>query len=614
MSDEQSKSIRLSQNQIRSNPLLHSERAIRPGSSPREKERRQLECLIRLQEQGVPIFRKPDFIRVVASDLKLSKQRIGVVGLAVDNSGLGYVTRLNVQKSPNPEWEVPIDLPFRPIHIKSLLLRLVGDQRIDGGLPELLAFKITDTYAERIEGDSMDVAALLAVVDFLNGSANKFFSAAAAVVSPIRDDRLESSRSITAKLQAFIREFGDQGSLLIRHSEDSEAAAFDGEFDDVWSVRTTHDLRDHLRKHELFQPLVNDVSLKAEHGNAITAWTHTLLQDEGRHEEARSFIARLNGRIGDDTPLRIKLDVSYAEEDLNRHSGDFSKAIQVHERRSVLEKNPAIACYERRAESDNRLAASLYDAHRFHESTGLLLPWSEELQRDEQICSPETRAILFNTLARSLVVLEDERWEQFFRDSLALQIATGGSVLRTTNYLIHSYFKVGSEDAIKHAEHMLLEIRASLLDSQSDPYLLWLEAEYDRRTGKTWDEARWRELALEESSHVYGFLHQAVARQQGQTSRARMTLLDRAKRSFGHGIENDATNVKCLLSNCCDLAIATTMRDEERLNEAIAEMNEFLERPELTGAKEWYDESLRDLASNHEWDAVDRLFARVPHL
>ena len=64
-----------------------------------------------------------------------------------------------------------------------------------------------------------------------------------------------------------------------------------------------------------------------------------------------------------------------------------------------------------------------------------------------------------------------------------------------------------------------------------------------------------------------------------------------------------------------DTALENLGRSDLRLEVVcVANMKEFLEQPELVPAQEWYDAALRDLASNPEWDAVDRLFARVPHL
>lgn len=159
--------IRVSNSRSRSNPILESERVFQRGGLRRDNEQRQLNRLLELQQANVPIYRMPDFIRIDASALKMTSQRVGVVGLVVDESGLGLVTQLQV--SPSTCWEISVDLPFRQAQIQSLLLRLINEIGIDEGLPELLAFKICDSLGEGMYGDSMDIACLLAIVDAANG-------------------------------------------------------------------------------------------------------------------------------------------------------------------------------------------------------------------------------------------------------------------------------------------------------------------------------------------------------------------------------------------------------------------------------------------------------------
>jgi len=296
--------IRGSQNQIRSNPILHSQRAFQLGTNRREQEERQLACLVELQQAHVPLFNLPEFIRADASCLQLSDERVGIVGLVVDNNGEGYVTRLRVR--PSSERLISIDLPFRSAHVQSLLLRILGEPGVDQGLPELLAFEISDTLAARCEGDSMDVACLLAVIDSTTGQKEPLFAAAAAVVSPINGELLEPSKSTERKLKAFQREF-KHGTLLVRHPHDREAAGYDGMFDEVWQVRSLGELSSLLRQHKLTESLLNDVPLRAEHGPAIATRIQYLMQDESRFGEAQDFIRRLRERVGSGTPMRISL-------------------------------------------------------------------------------------------------------------------------------------------------------------------------------------------------------------------------------------------------------------------------------------------------------------------
>lgn len=602
MSEDLRSGIRLSQDQINSNPILHSQRVFRTGNGRREQERLQLKFLLQHQKSGGAVFTMPEFIRVDSAELTLSNERVGVVGLVVDDEGVGYVTRLTA--SQNSTWEVSVDLPFHYSHIQKLLLRVIGDERIDGGLPELLAFKIDDTLKQRCEGDSMDVAALLAVVD---AAAGKPFilDATAAVVSPFGTGSLRASKSTAQKLRAFIREFGS-GSLLVRHPEDHEAAEFDSYFDNKWVLSTLGELAEKLETHELLTPLIGSFQLSAVHGPAIGVWLQHLLVSESRHVEGTRFVQRLKQRLNASTPLRLRQEIAYAEEDLFRHLGDFDKAISVRTERIKLEEDTSIACYERSASSDNRHAAALYDAHRMREGVEFLWNWNEKFKQDHRICLPETRAILKNTLARCLAALGEDGWEELLEESLEIQKATDpASVPRTKNVLVHSLLK-----ANKFPE------AAEILDVAGEPkdfFDLWLHAETARQAELTWNEDKCSQiLEFDTRDHAFGFICQAIARQLGHDQNTRVEYLTRAKQSFSIGAEHDATNIKRLLSEFCSLAISVSSGTED-VEAGLNEIRQLLRLPGLSGARTWYERDLKHLEQTATWEAVDRLFCRVPH-
>jgi hypothetical protein len=597
--------VRISNSRSHSNPILESERSFQRGGLRRDNERRQLDRLLQLQESHVPIYRKPEFIRVDASDLKVSNGRISVVGLVVDESNIGLVTQLRV--SPSLSWEISVELPFRQAQIQSLLLRLVNEVGIDEGLPELLAFKISDTLCEGMHGDSMDIACLLAIVDAANGSKHGLLSAVAAVVLPLSGVNLKRSESVRIKLNAFVREFG-RGSLLVRMRGDTEAEKFDDYFDVVWPVFDLHDLAARLHREGLMAPLNHQVSLASAHALAISTRTQHLLSSESTLGEARDFLRRVKARVIASTPLQIKLEVSYSEEDLHRHCGDFDEALKARAARLELERNPLISCYERMADSDNRHAAALYDAHRFREAVECLEPWFSQLQADPRICFPETRAFLFNTLGRCLVVLGDPRWESVLRESLRIQqTVSPEDVTRTENYIIHGLLKSNR-----------LDEAASCLDNLSDPkdyYRVWLRAEHARRMQTSGsgieDEAI---FAISPTFHVFGFAMQAAARQQGRDLPTRIKYLQNARDCFLHGVEADRSNVKRLLSLCCGLAISVALEDDLAFRRSLSEFEGFCERQGLNAFRTWYDSSIQQLKSRCDWSSVEDLFSHIPHL
>ena len=309
------------------------------------------------------------------------------------------------------------------------------------------------------------------------------------------------------------------GRLLVRLAGDSDAESFDENFDRVWEVRTLTDLADRLRESGLLAPMLASFPLAAKHATLIADRVEKLLADEARYVETEDFLRRLKIRLNDITPLRVKLDVLYAEEDRYRHRGSFGHALEVRGERTHHEENPAITCYERRISSDNRLAASLYDAHSFASIFALLEPWAKKIEQDPQICLPETRSFLFNTLARSFVAVGDQRWEPYLHASLRIQNETNPEdVPRTRNVLVHCLLKTGRlNDAHVEINRLTNGQDWHGIDN-SDLFLLWLRAEYSRKAGERWD---YGSVSNDENllqNHAWGFAYQSNERMSLRTA------------------------------------------------------------------------------------------------
>jgi hypothetical protein len=599
-----SASIRLSQNQVRSNPILASQQDYCRGGSLRDKELRQLARLQQFQSDGIPLFKRPEMHRIDSSSLRLSEKRIGVAGLVVDHRNVGFVTRLHVELSRT--WDISANLPFRQIHIQNLLLSVLSGSGFEESLPELFAFKIRDSLADRYEGDSMDISGLLAILDASLGQSNSLLDAAVAVVSPITDDWLVPSKSVQWKLKAFHREFGE-GSLLIRHTDDEEASAFDNKFKTVWQVRNLEELAENLRNAGLLQSLLSGFTLRSEHAYAIASQLGQWLDDESQFARAVSFLKRIKGRISNETPARIRLEVSFAEEDLCRHRGHFDAAIAVREQRLELIKQPFVSCYEREVDSDNRHAAALYDAHRFPIAIDCLQFWDDRIKQDPKICLPETRAKLLNTLARCLVITKDPRWEKAFELSLNIQAACDPSNLPITkNFLLHGYLK---SDCLEKAR-ALLESNAA----GPNAFQIWLAAEYARRASELWNEEQCKAVtAIDPALHVRGFACQAIARQQGRSDNSRLEYFKYAQQAFSYGLDHDKTNIKQIMSLFCSLAIAVVSQDSQSLKCELARFHHLTTSGDFQGVKTWYENEINELEHLSDWNSIERLFLKVPH-
>ncbi|EMI57054.1 hypothetical protein RSSM_01464 [Rhodopirellula sallentina SM41] len=601
--------IRLSQNQIRSNPVLASIREYNRGRGRRDQEQRQLAKLLQLQDEGVVLHRIPTMIRVDSSMLKTTRSNIGVVGLVVDNQGQGYVTKLKVV--PNPTWDISVDLPFRPVHIQNLLLRVLSGSDLDDSLPELFAYKITDSLAERCEGDSMDIACLLAIFNASTNHEDILLRAVAAVVSPVNDEEhyglLEASKSVSSKLDAFLREFGS-GSLLVRHADDEAAATFDAHFDQVWPVRTLSDLADCLAEADLLRSFLGKTTLRSGHGNAIASQLECWLSDESQYDRAEVFLNRVRRRIDNETPIKICLEVLSAEEDLHRHRGNFDAAIALREERVKLTEQPFVSSYEREADSDNRHAAALYDAHRFPTAIECLKHWHKRIEQDPKICLPETRAKLLNTLARCLVIVEDVTWESLFELSIQIQSVCDPCNLPVTqNFLVHGYLKAQKFERARTVLEKNID--------KANAFQIWLSAECSRQAGKKWTEQQCEAaIAIAPTFHVRGFACQAIARQEGRDAHSRLKYFGHASRAFSYGMERDKTNIKRVLHIFCSLAIAILSHDRSALRSELDEYHNLTASNAFRGIRDWYEREIAQLENDQDWASIERLFRKVPHL
>lgn len=600
--------IRSSTRLAHSNPILYSERVYCSALPPRTAESRQLAALLRLQNEGGRLFRCPDFKRADASALCINHGRAGVFGLVVDNAGEGYVTQLKVESSAH--WQIADNLPFRAGHIQEALLCLLGSYGTDSSLPELWTFRITDALGERCEGDSMDIACLLAIIDKLDGQSNQVVSRSAAVVCPAYDGALKPVKSVEAKLKAFTRELG-RGSLLVRHPDDFNAAAYDQNFDLVWRVRTFGELADNLHRSGLLGKLLEPHSLTVADTIPIISQMQKLMSDESRLPKAIEFIARLKNRLSDATPLRLKLEIYRAEEDVCRHSGRFDRAIELRALRSDMESHSRLTCYEHQIDEDTRTAAALYDAHRFHEMVEILAPWFRKIDADPLICSPESRPPLLNTLARALVVTGDNRWEELLLASIELQKQVAPSqVARTANYLIHGYLKT---DLLNEAGRLLERMRRESIDHESRKHLNFLDAEFARQAGRLWSEEHLMELQLDAVHHTTGFLLQAVARQRDRSRESRCELFQKATGTFMTNVrDDDRLNIKRLLAACCRVGFAIAGGSPKDLESACGELATYLDQPGLQAVKTHYSEELDRVLRRPCDETMDALFSRVP--
>ena len=601
-----------------SNPILASQRVGQHFADLRQAKRLQYQRLLELQEQGAQVFRCPKF-HVEEEGIELSSERIGVVGLVVDgNRDEGYVTRLTAKK--NATWFIPDNLPFRETHVREVVLDLLraGDG-FDQAMPELLAFSITDTLGNASRGGSMDIAALMSVIDAINDQPS-ILNAVAAVVAPSQRTpdavrgivKTESSRT---KLSAFDREFG-LGSLLIRHPDDYEAECFDDNFEEVWEVASFADLYERVETAGLLKKLLESNPLSSADSPTLFQYLDYLLGDESRYGQCKLFLDRLERRVVETSPLRIRLRVINARENLYRHSGKFIEAIKVCEvREKIVQSNSDLLDYDEIVGSANCLASELIDAHRFDDAVETLATWHSQIDKDPRLCRAETRTFLLNTLARAKVMIPgNDDWKLLFKQSIDLQKRVDITyVPRSTNYLIGALLRHRELDEAKNEIDGLAKVD---VDPVSQRYLDFLVTDLDRQQGKTYSTAATTKLqsSLCQSSHSSGLLLQSLARQDDRSVESKCDLLQQASKVFMHNVQaDDLTNIKRFLASICSLRASVATFDEDETRRWSNELDDYVNRDSFGAIRSHYQKAIDQCKQNPGDESVETLFQLVPY-
>ncbi|MCI0458188.1 MAG: hypothetical protein L0Z62_14585 [Gemmataceae bacterium] len=222
--------------------------------------------------------------------------RPGVLGLVVEPGvDLGYVLPLSAQEAPSG-WRID---PMLPFHDRDILGALVGLAQASGHptagvLPERLAFSFANPLGYRTAGNSMTVAAVLAVIDALDGRRSDLLRCACAVVELGKGGRLQAVRHIRPKLEAVRREY-QEGSLLVCVPGCPEAAAFRHRFRTVWEVADLAALAGELHREGLLAPLMRQAPLGQEEFQRVRDHLRWLVKTEHDYRWASDLGQRLKG-------------------------------------------------------------------------------------------------------------------------------------------------------------------------------------------------------------------------------------------------------------------------------------------------------------------------------
>jgi hypothetical protein len=502
----------------------------------------------------------------------------GVVGLVIDRlAGVAWVAPLEAR--PAAGWSVAANLPIRPATVlQDLLVRTILALGLPQGeaVPERFAFEVRDRLGLRSDGPSMHVAGLLAVL----GAANHgppLLGRACAVVQT-EGNAVAPVGSARAKLEAFVREYG-RGTLLVRAAGCPESAAFDGAFAQVWEVDSLRDLAGHADRAGLLRVFLESLPLGPADLAAAGGRLRELVEVEHRYAEALDLARRLDRcPCRPEVPARPVREVRRALGDLYRHLGYYEESEELAVRECAQARATPASCYDEQAQADAVHAASLYDPHRFLEMEQILRPWCERLAADPLLVAPETRVMVFNTLARALVILGRAGWAALFRQSLdLLRRRNPTDAPRTWNYLAHGLLRSGRTD---EAAAVLADVDGQPAMSDMSRWAFrFLQAEHARQAGRVsaCPEMEAPAETPKRLGHPFGFYFQATARQAGR-------LLDDARGRFRRAREcfvqdagpADRPNILYFLVECMRLAEAAWADDARLWDEARQELGRHL--------------------------------------
>jgi len=362
-----------------------------------------------------------------------------VVGVVIDGAAeASYVVPLRAEPTEG-QWSIDPQLPFTAPQLHDVLGGLFTATHLPDrtAVPERLSFAIENPTGLTARGESMTVAAALAVLDALNRRTGPLLRAAVALVELLPGGRLGAVTDIRRKLEAARRECGTLSLVVCCPGTAAICPA-----ETVWVVESLADLSRWLQTAGLLAPLLVGGPLTHPQAKQVLDRLREFVSTSHRYREAADLGVGI-GRIGladppdPDTETEMASLVAAAY----RHHGRFVDAVaigsEVYERVAGL---GGLSCDDQEADAAAEYAACLFSGHRFAEIAPLLEPWAEEADRHPRRFRPRTRVKVWNTLGRGLAVLGVPGWEGLFARSLDLQhsLREWDNHDRTLHYIAHA--------------------------------------------------------------------------------------------------------------------------------------------------------------------------------
>ena len=530
----------------------------------------------RVPEAAVAAWQAQGWLSAAAAKEVAGTATPGVCGLVVGIQE-GCIVPLSVE--PRGRWEMAnARLPLQPDRLTRTLVDLLHEagKLVPGVVPEARAFAVDSEFSRSCWGTSMDIAGVLAVLRQVAGEP-ACLDRACALVEP-NGVALASVDGVAAKLQAFVRELG-RGTVLVRHPQCAEAASFDAHFDEVWQVATLADLADCLAQKGLLDPWRVPQPLGMDAAEVVASRLRELEHEHRRVVDLcqRVLASSWDERVPPVVRGRHQLELMRSL----RHLGRYQAAMDEAEAwRDSLRRAGETVCEEQLAEADLELAACLFDMAEYERMLAELEPSLQVIETAPLRFSPQLRARLWNTAARAMVRLDDDRWDSLFDRSLQLQQATDpASLPRTRNYRIEGMLRSGR---LQDAGDAIAAAQSADPDAFSQDMLAFYAADLARRRGALWTDPSLEERAPVpgRANHPLGFYLQATARQPGRGQQEAVARFERAAACFEMDAAGaDDANALWVLVRVCRLAVALHQGQGDR--EALAALEQAAGQPRL---------------------------------
>ncbi|MFO1065523.1 MAG: hypothetical protein U0892_16790 [Pirellulales bacterium] len=523
----------------------------------------------------------------------------------VEDCPPGLVTPLSVRVNQSESTQVSRYLPFDEFKLRWVIDQLICGSKNSPQLPFtfLHAFQMSEDLNEHATGSSMDIAGALAIIDACSNHNSALLRKACSVVLPDGDSLCEVEH-VAEKLDAFEREFG-YGSLLVCERNGWAAENFSDRFEAVWEVSTFRDLAKKLNDENLLQPLLQENRLTSSKWETAKRYLRFLELEIGpRH--AVDYARRIESHAGG-CSVKTRLGLLEVQADLNRHTGNTERAVSyAREFASKLEELSEFTSFQQHCHAQILVAAGNYDLHEFHVARDLLTPLLRQVCERRDLINADTRVALNNTLARCLVILQEDGWEQLFLESLKIQEAVDPeSYSRTGCYLVQGYLRANRlEDAAKR----LQELAPQAMENR---YLCFCAQDYLRRGGK---REPFVDQILESNTsargHARGMFFQARARTQLDASNAAADFRSAEKEFESECKYQDSSNLLHLFKRMMRLAASALDGEPVALEASHEELVSHFENATSPAVRQWY---AYDPTTLPAYRTVEKLLESCPY-